>query len=248
MQTNTNGGLSLNKMTTASVPSGQRQPGWQSVLPWHSMPCWKSAQRWGHWLAHITNSWPGGQPFSSGSTQTEGHKKKKFPRRYRAFSPHQHAQPSMLITGCAEILTIKMYLRKKPHAESISICPCTGWTSPRGHSNRNSKSVRRPSWVCLTTGFGVAGLDLVLLSDTLFSTVLGWRAGAGASAYWAPAATSLVTAGPGAPPGPASVHCIVQTHKQAWWQKHSESKPNWGNLWPVITGNLSLDKWCEQFN
>lgn len=69
-------------------------------------------------------------------------------------------------------------------------------------------------WVCLTAGFSVAGFDLVLLSLTLFPTVLGWWAGAGASAYRAPATTALITVGPGTPPGPTSIHYIVQTHTQ----------------------------------
>lgn len=86
---------------------------------------------------------------------------------------------------------------------------------PWGHCNLNSTSVCvcvYPCWVCLTAGFGVAGFDLVLLSFTLLSTVLGWRAGAGASAYGAPTTTALITAGPGTPPGPTSIHYSIQTH------------------------------------
>lgn len=50
------------------------------------------------------------------------------------------------------------------------------------------------SWVGLTAGFGVAGLDLVLLSLTLLPAVLGRWAGAGAGAYGAAAAAALIAA------------------------------------------------------
>lgn len=68
-------------------------------------------------------------------------------------------------------------------------------------------------YVQLTAGFGVAGLDLILLSFAFFPTVLRWRTGAGACPDGAPAATALVTAGPGTPAGPASINC-THTHKQ----------------------------------
>ena len=82
---------------------------------------------------------------------------------------------------------------------------------PWGHSNIVKEHVWT-CWVHLTTGFGVAGFDLVLLSFTLPPTVLGWRAGAGASAYGATATTALITAGPGTPARPTSIHYSTNTN------------------------------------
>lgn len=66
--------------------------------------------------------------------------------------------------------------------------------------------------VNLTTRFGVARFDLVLLPHAFISPVLGWRAGAGAGADGAASPAALIAAGPGTPPGPASIHCFIKTH------------------------------------
>lgn len=65
----------------------------------------------------------------------------------------------------------------------------------------------------LTTRFGVARLDLVLLPHALLSPVLGRGAGAGAGADGPTTTAALVTAGPGTPPGPTSVHCFTATRQ-----------------------------------
>ena len=58
----------------------------------------------------------------------------------------------------------------------------------------------------LTTGFGVAGFHLVLLSLTLAPAIFRRGAEARAGSDGAPAPTALVTERPGAPARPASVH------------------------------------------
>lgn len=74
----------------------------------------------------------------------------------------------------------------------------------------------------LIAGFGVAGFDLVLLSLALLPSVLGRRTGAGASAYGAPATTALITAGPGTPARPASVHSAGLDVTEAMLQVSSQ--------------------------
>lgn len=62
-------------------------------------------------------------------------------------------------------------------------------------------------FISLTAGFSVAWFDLVFLSLALLSSVLGWRAGAGAGAYGAAAPAEFIAFGPRAPAGPARIHC-----------------------------------------
>lgn len=175
------------------------------------MPCWRSEHRCGHWLAHNTNSWPGGHPFSSDNTQTEGH---EFSHDAGGILSIECASPRMLITGCAEYLN-------KDLPKKTAMCWINEQLSLHRMNYPWSKLSKRKWtwWVCLTAGFGVAGFDLVLLSLTLLPTVLGWRAGAGAGPYRASSTTALITAGPGTPARPASIHYSINT--QTWKQAHT---------------------------